>query len=98
MNAREFVIALADQLTEQGRDVEIEEDDEMIRLFSNSRNIMETAIGAGAYKRPRTGRWTFLGLRAYPLTGAAIKEQTRRNARIVVEVYGRSYLREEVTA
>lgn len=98
MNARDFVISLAEQLTAQGRDVELEEDEEMIRLFSNSRNILETALGAAAYKRSRTGRWTFLGIRAYPLMGADIKEQTRRNARIVVEVYGRSYLREEVAS
>lgn len=98
MNAREFVIALSEQLAAQGRDVEVNEDDGMVRIFSNSRNILETAIGAGAYKSTRTGRWTFLGVRAYPLTGGEVKEQTRRNAEIVVSIYGRSYLREEVAS
>lgn len=98
MNAREFVIELAEQLTAQGRDVEIHEDGEMISLFSNSRNIVETAIGAGAYKSGRTGRWTFLGIRAYPLSGRDVKETTRSNARIVAKVYGTSYPRVEVSA
>lgn len=90
MNAREFVLALADQLTEQGREVEVKEDDEMIHIFSNSRSIFETAIGAGAYKSSRSNRWKFLGLRAYPLTAPEIVERTRRGAEITVKVYGKS--------
>ena len=98
MNAREFVIALAEQLTEQGRDVEIKEDDRMIFIFSNSRSILETAVAASAYKSSVTGRWNFQGVSAWPLTGPEVREQTRRNAEIVVSVYGRSHVRKVVSA
>lgn len=98
MNAHDFVLALADQLVEQGRTVEIEEEPDSIRIWARPRDFGENAIGATAYLSPATNRWRFLGICAYSVIAGPIEATTRRRARAVAAAYGRSCLREEVTA
>lgn len=98
MNAREFVLSLADQLIEQGREVEIEENEESIRIYAKARTLSEYTIGAHAFRITGSSRWTFGAIRAYGLLSDTVEEKTRKRAHGFVRVYGRSYLRQEVTA
>jgi len=90
MNAQQFVQSLADTLIAQGREVEIEQDDDSFRFYARSRSILEDGIAASAIKSYRTGRWNFTGLRVYPMVGDVIKRQTRSRARTAVKVWGTS--------
>lgn len=98
MNAHDFVLDLADQLVAQGREVEIEEEPDSIRIFARARNLAENTIGASAYLSSYSNRWRFLSITAYRILGEPVKEKTRRRARTVALVYGQSYVREEVSA
>ena len=98
MNAYEFVLDLADQLIEQGREVEIEEEADSIRIYARPRNLGEHAIGANAYKSASTGRWTFCGVRAHTFMGETIRENTRRRASLIIRIYGTSHVRQEVAS
>jgi hypothetical protein len=96
MNARDFVLSLADQVKAQGRDVKITEEENSIHMWAHPRSLWEYSVGAGAYRSPYSNRWTFTGIRAYPLFGATVQEKTRKRAHIIVEVYGTAYVKQEV--
>lgn len=98
MNAHDFVLALADQLVEQGREVEIEEEPDSIRIYARARTLSEYSIGAHAFTGYGSGRWNFGSIRAYGLFSDTIAEKTRKRAMSIVRIYGDSHVREEVTA
>lgn len=98
MNARDFVLSLADQLIEQGREVEIEEDPGSIRIYAPSRTLMENAIGANAAVMSGTGRWAFCGIRAHTRNGDTVRDMTRKRASAIIRIYGKSYLPAGATA
>jgi len=90
MNAHTFVLSLADRLLDQGRSVEYEEEPDSIRIIARARVLAEDTLMASAYKSAVTGRWNFQGLTVFRVLADPIRSQTRRDARIAVEVYGTS--------
>jgi hypothetical protein len=95
MNAKSFTEALAATLVERGWDVKIETEcnspymGEQFSFFATTGLWYEATIGGGAYKSSSTGRWTFAGVRVYRVGSDAIKSKTYRDARTLVDVFGR---------
>ena len=95
MNAKSFTEALAATLTERGWDFKIETEcdspfmGESFSFFATTGRWYEATIGGSAYKSTSTGRWTFTGVRVYRLGSDAIKSKTYRDARVLVDVFGR---------
>lgn len=98
MNAHDFVLSLADHLIEQGREVEIEEEHDSIRIYAKARTLSEYTIGAHAFRIIGSNRWTFGAIRAYGLFSDTVEEKTRKRAHGIVRVYGKSQVREAVAS
>jgi hypothetical protein len=95
MNAKTFTESLAAKLTERGWNVKIDTDfdspyvTESYSFFASTGRWYEATITGWAYKSARTGRWTFGSVRVYRCGSDAIKSKTYRDARVLVDVFGR---------
>lgn len=97
MNARDFVLSLADQLAEQGRTVDIDEDGDRVIVRAPARVITEDSVTATAWHSPYTGRWRFGGVYTVNMDGEVRDCRTRRSSETFVRIYGTSDLRDRLT-
>jgi hypothetical protein len=82
--ARDFVLATADFMRTMGREVTVTDEPHKVSAYGHGKHMFDSGVSVVAFRNTR--RWKFGHAFA---VSRNITETTYRDARILVEVYGR---------